>query len=64
MRDGGDPLARKRRAEGMQTSEEAADRVIPIYREAWKDGSTNARPWRSTLREYDFPRIGDKSVVW
>ena len=34
-RAGGDPLAAKRRAEGMPTFEEAVDRVIAIHSDAW-----------------------------
>jgi len=61
-RAGGDPLAAKRRAEGMPTFEEAVDRVIAIHRDAWKDGGKTAKLWRATLREYAYPHIGDKGI--
>ena len=61
-RAGGDPLAAKRRAEGMPTFEEAAGKVLAIHREAWKDGGSTAKQWQTTLRDYVHPRIGDMGV--
>ncbi len=61
-RSGGDPLADKRRSQGLPTFEEAAEKVIAIHREAWKDGGSTVELWRATLRDYVHPHIGDKSV--
>jgi len=61
-RSGGDPLAAKRRSDGMPTFEEASEKVIAIHAEAWKDGGSTVDLWRGTLRDYVNPHIGDKSV--
>ena len=41
---------------------EAAEKVIAIHREAWKDGGKSAKQWRASLAEYAYPRIGDRGV--
>ncbi len=61
-RAGGDPLAEKRKDQGMPTFEDAAARVIEIHRPSWKKGGKSAAQWASSLREYVFPRLGRRSV--
>ena len=61
-RSGGDPLAARPRAAGVPTFAEAAEQVIAIHREAWKDADAMARQWRGTLQQYVHPHIGDKGV--
>ena len=46
----------------MPTFEEAAEKVIAIHAEAWKDGSHTASLWKATLRDYAHPHIGDKGI--
>ena len=59
-RQGGDPLAHKRKSE-MPTFEEAARTVIAIHRSGWRNAK-HAAQWDSTLREYAFPRLGKRPV--
>ena len=61
-RSGGDPLAEKRKDQGMPTFEEAAARVIDIHRPSWKNGGKSKAQWESSLRQYVFPRLGRHSV--
>ena len=61
-RNGGDPLAARRRAAGIPTFEEAADRVIAIHCEAWKNGAGTEQLWRGTLRDYAYPHLADKGI--
>ena len=61
-RTGGDPLADRRRAQGMPTFEEAAGQVLAIHQTAWKESGRMSRFWESTLRDYVYPHIGGKSV--
>ena len=60
-RQGGDPLAEKRRTEGIPTFAEAAMRVLEQKREGWR-GRRHHREWMSSLRRYAFPRIGKMPV--
>ena len=60
-REGGDPLAEKRRAEGMPSFSEAAARVLEQKRAGWRSRS-HAQTWLSGLERYAFPRIGKMSV--
>ena len=60
-REGGDPLAEKRRAEGIPTFAEAASRVLEQKRGGWR-GRRHHREWMSSLRRYAFPRIGKMPV--
>ena len=59
-RQGGDPLAHKRKSE-VPTFEEAARTVIAIHRSGWRNAK-HAAQWDSTLREYAFPRLGTRPV--
>ena len=60
-RQGGDPLAEKRRAEGIPTFAEAASRVLEQKRDGWR-GRSHHREWMSSLRRFAFPRIGKVPV--
>ncbi len=60
-RQGGDPLAEKRRAEGILTFAEAAMRVLEQKQDGWR-GRRHHREWMSSLRRYAFPRIGKMPV--
>ena len=60
-RQGGDPLAEKRRTEGIPTFAEAAARVLEQKRGGWR-GRRHPREWMSSLRRFAFPRIGNMPV--
>ena len=60
-RQGGDPLAEKRRTEGIPTFAEAASRVLEQKRGGWR-GRRHHREWMSSLRRFAFPRIGKMPV--
>ena len=60
-REGGDPLAEKRRAEGIPTFAEAASRVLEQKRDGWR-GRRSQREWMASMRRYAFPRIGKMPV--
>ena len=60
-RAGGDPLAEKRRAQGMPTFAEAAASVLALHRPGWRNAK-HAAQWEATLRAYVFPHIGARPV--
>ena len=60
-RSGGDPLAEKRRAEGIPTFAEAARRVVEQKRAGWRNPKS-ATNWLRSLDAYVFPRIGKVAV--
>jgi len=60
-RDGGDPLADKRRAEGMPTFAEATRQVWEQLRPGWRSAK-HAQIWLRTVETHAFPRIGDMLV--
>ena len=60
-RQGGDPLAEKRRSQGIPTFAEAASRVLEQKRAGWRNRK-HAREWLSSLRRLAFPRIGKVPV--
>ena len=60
-REGGDPLAEKRRAEAMPTFAEAAGRVLEQKRAGWRNGR-HPQSWWTSLERYAFPRIGARPV--
>ena len=60
-REGGDPLAEKRRAQGVPTFAAAAARVLEQKQAGWRS-STHPRDWLSSLERYAFPRIGKMPV--
>ena len=60
-RAGGDPLAERRRAQGMPTFADAARAVVEQKRAGWRD-TTHAKTWLSSLERFAFPRIGGRPV--
>ena len=60
-REGGDPLAEKRRAQGMPSFAEAAERVVEQKRSGWRK-PRQSHDWMASLRRYAFPRIGRMPV--
>ena len=60
-RQGGDPLAEKRRTQGIPTFAEAAARVLEQKQGGWRN-PRHAREWLSSLRRLAFPRIGKMPV--
>ena len=54
--DGNDP-----RTAGIPTFAEAADKVIEIHRDSWRDGRSE-KQWRASLRDYAMPKLGKMSV--
>ena len=60
-REGGDPLAERRRAEGMPTFADAAARVVEAKRAGWRS-PLHARTWLHSLERHAFPRIGNRPV--
>ena len=60
-REGGDPLAEKRRAEKMPTFADAARRVLEQKRAGWRNGR-HPQSWWTSLERYAFPRIGARPV--
>ena len=60
-RAGGDPLALKRRSD-IPVFEEAARTVIDIHKPTWRDGGKSAGQWKSSLRQYAFPRLAGRPV--
>ena len=61
MREGRDPgsLRSKQRA---PTFAEAVSTVIAIHEPGWKYGGKSADQWRSSLRDYAIPRLGELRV--
>ncbi|MCY4601825.1 MAG: integrase arm-type DNA-binding domain-containing protein, partial [Acidobacteria bacterium] len=57
----GDPLAEKRRAVGVPTFAEAAQRVVETKRGGWR-GKYHAHNWLRSLERYAFPRVGMRPV--
>ena len=60
-RAGGDPLADKRRVQGLPTFAEAATTVIDQKRAGWKTPA-QVQAWRGSLERYAFPRIGRRPI--
>ena len=58
--EGRDP--RRRAARTVPTFVEACETVISIHAGSWKLGGKNEQNWRSTMRDYVFPRLGDMPV--
>ena len=58
--EGRDP--RRRAARAVPTFAEACETVISIHAGGWKPGGKNEQNWRSTMRDYVFPRLGDMPV--
>ena len=60
-RQGGDPLAEKRRSEGIPTFAEAAALVLEQKQAGWRSRK-HAQEWLASLRRVAFPRIGKVPV--
>ena len=60
-RAGGDPLADKRRTQGMPTFAEAAATVVEQKRAGWRS-PRQATDWLHSLECYVFPHIGSRPV--
>ena len=60
-REGGDPLAEKRKARGMPTFAEAAAKVFDLHRPGWRNAK-HAAQWEASLRTYAFPRLDSTPV--
>ena len=60
-REGGDPLAERRRARAIPSFAEAAALVLRQKRAGWRS-ERHARDWLSSLERYAFGRIGEISV--
>ncbi len=58
--EGRDP--RRRAARTVPTFAEACETVIAIHAASWKPGGRNEENWRSTLRDYVFPRLANIPV--
>ena len=60
-REGGDPLAEKRRLASMPTFADAAQRVLEQKRAGWREGR-HPQSWWTSLERHAFPRIGARPV--
>ena len=60
-RSGGDPMADKRRVQGVPTFAEAARSVVEQKRDGWR-GPRHAHDWLRSLERYAFPRIGKRPI--
>ena len=60
-RAGGDPLADRRRVQGLPTFAEAATTVIDQKRAGGKTRA-QVQAWRGSLERYAFPRIGRRPI--
>ena len=60
-REGGDPLAERRRAGNMPSFAEAAERVVEQKRSGWRN-PRHAHDWMASLRRYVFVHIGRMPV--
>ncbi len=56
--EGGDP----RRASEVPTFEQAADRVLELHRDNWRDAGRSEKQWRSSLQTYAYARIASVPV--
>ena len=56
IKKGFDPRA------GIPTLRAAAEAVIAIHAEGWKDSGKSAGQWRASLEAYAYPHIGDKPI--
>ena len=60
-REGGDPLAEKRRTQGVPSFAEAAACVVEQQQAGWRNPNY-PKVWLSNLERYAFPRIGKMPV--
>ena len=61
-RSSGDPLAERRRADGVPTFAETVEKVIAIHSGIWRHPEKTKQQWRGCLRDHAYTRIGDKGV--
>ena len=61
-REGGDPLAEKRRTQGVPTFAEAAAKVVEQQKAGWRNPKY-PRAWLSSLERFAFGRIGKMPVT-
>ena len=47
---------------GVPVFAQAAEEVIKLHAAGWKDGGKSVKQWRSSLRDYVLPTLGDKRV--
>ena len=59
-RQRGDLVTGRRRT--VPTFAEAVEKVIAVHRDGWKDGGRQEKLWRSSLRDYAMPRLGERPV--
>ena len=52
----------RRASNGVPTFAKAAETVIAIHAQNWRPGSRSEETWRSSLRDYAMPRLGDRRV--
>lgn len=61
-REGGDPLAERRKAQDVvPTFAEAVDRVHGEHKASWANAK-HAQQWRNTLQQYACPHLGERRV--
>lgn len=60
-REGGDPTMHEE-DRVIPTFAEAAEAVISMHSENWRDGGKTEARWRATLERYVFPRLGRRAV--
>ncbi|MXX78195.1 MAG: tyrosine-type recombinase/integrase [Gemmatimonadales bacterium] len=60
-REGGDPIAERRRSRHVPTFADAAARVLEQKQAGWRS-EKHGRDWMSSLHRYAFPRIGKVAV--
>ena len=46
----------------VPTFAEAVEKVIAVHRDGWKDSGRQEKLWRSSLRDYAMPRLGQRPV--
>ena len=61
-REGGDPLAERRRTQGVPSFAEAAARVVEQQRAGWRNPKY-PRAWLASLERYAFGRIGKMPIT-
>ena len=59
LAQGGDP---RDRPHAMPAFKEAVDAVIAMHAKAWQQGSKSEDQWRSSLKTYVLPELGDRPV--
>ncbi len=60
-REGGDPLADKRKADGILTFQQAAKKVHKLHLPTWSN-EKQGQQWINTLTTYAFPHFGNKQM--